>query len=290
MFRKTPPAHWPCAIVLVGLVAALSASAQEPRAAPVRLPADLVKTGLYVIHGGRSNSLLRLSANGLVVVNSNTAADYDALMRQIHRISDQPVRVLIDTDYREEHTGNNGRFFQAGTGILAHENVKAQLAAYSPTGGKITLPTKTFDREFTVRGGGIEVQTLHFGNARTNGDAVVYFADLKVVAVGDLFAAAPDPDYSAGGSLLGWAPVLDQILKLDFDTVVPGAGPTVSRADLQAFKTRIETLTSHAAKLVKQGLPKDQLMARLNADGPGWRFNLTADQVDGFYAELSKAK
>ena len=142
-------------------------------------------------------------------------ADYDALMRQIHRISDQPVRVLIDTDYREEHTGNNGRFFQAGTGILAHENVKTKLAAYNPAGGKIALPTKTFDREFTVRGGGIEVQALHFGNARTNGDTVVYFADLKVVAVGDLFAAAPDPDYSAGGSLLGWGTVLKQILQLE---------------------------------------------------------------------------
>jgi cyclase len=205
MFRKTLPAHRPCAIVLLAMAAALAASAQEVRAAPVRLPADLVKTGLYIIHRGVSNSLLRLSANGLVVVNANTAADYDALMRQIHRISDQPVRVLIDTDYREEHTRNNGRFIQAGTGILAHENVKTKLAGYSPTGGKITLPTKTFDREFTVRGGGIEVQTLHFGNARTNGDTVVYFADRKVVAVGDLLAAAPDPDYSAGGSLLGWA-------------------------------------------------------------------------------------
>ena len=46
---------------------------------------------------------------------------------------------------------------------------------------------------------------------------MVYFRNLKVVAVGDLFSAIPDPDFDAGGSLMGWGPVLAQILKLDFD-------------------------------------------------------------------------
>ncbi len=33
-----------------------------------------------------------------------------------------------------------------------------------------------------------------------------------------------------------------RILKLDFDVVVPGTGPTVTRADLEAFKSKIGTL------------------------------------------------
>jgi hypothetical protein len=44
---------------------------------------------------------------------------------------------------------------------------------------------------------------FHFGNAYTDADTVVYFPNLRVVAVGNLFSATPDPDFSAGGSLWG---------------------------------------------------------------------------------------
>jgi cyclase len=112
---------------------------------------------------------------------------------------------------------------------------------------------------------------LHFGNAHTSRDTVVHFPNLKVVAVGDLFAPTPDPDFSAGGSLVGWGPVLGQILKLDFDVVVPGTGPMVGRGDLEAFKAKIKMLVSRAANLVKKGMAKDQLMAQLTGDDLGWR-------------------
>ena len=65
---------------------------------------------------------------------------------------------------------------------------------------------------------------MHFGNAHTNGDTVVYFSNMKVIAVGDLFTSAPDPDRSAGGSLAGWGSVLAEILKLDFDFAIPSKG------------------------------------------------------------------
>jgi len=32
---------------------------------------------------------------------------------------------------------------------------------------------------------------------------MVFFPDWRVVAVGDLFAEVPDPDFAAGGSLAG---------------------------------------------------------------------------------------
>jgi len=119
---------------------------------------------------------------------------------------------------------------------------------------------------------------------------VVYFPNLKVVAVGDLFAPVPNPDFSAGGSLVEWGPVLDQVLKLDFDVVVPGKGPAVTRADLEAFKIKIDTLVSRATVLVGKGVPKDQLMAQLKTDDLGWQLNFTGDQLDGFFAEFSRMK
>jgi glyoxylase-like metal-dependent hydrolase (beta-lactamase superfamily II) len=298
MFKRTLPARGPCAIALLLTAGAVDAPAQYTRAneppgkstAGSNLTAELVKTGLYLISGGGCNSLLRLSGNGLIVVDGKLAGNYEALLEKVNKISDQPVRVLINTDYHENHTGNNTKFLAAGTQILAQENVRQNLTTYAPPGRNVAPPTKTYDHEITLRLGGIEAQLMHFGNAHTSGDSVVYFPNLKVVAVGDLFASTPDPDFLAGGSLVGWGPVLAQILKLDFDVVVPGTGPMVTRADLEAFKSKIDSLVSRATALVKEGVPEDRLMGQLKTDDLGWRLNFTGDRLDRFYAELSGTK
>jgi hypothetical protein len=62
----------------------------------------------------------------------------------------------------------------------------------------------------------------------------------------------------------------------------------ISRADLEAYKTKIEILISRASRLVKAGVPRDQL-ARLKTDDIVWHFNSTGDQLKRFYADLVQA-
>jgi hypothetical protein len=61
----------------------------------------------------------------------------------------------------------------------------------------------------------------------------------------------------------------------------------VTRAQLEAFKAKLDILVSRATGLVKKGVAKDQLMTQLKSDDLGWRFDFTSEQVDRFYAELS---
>jgi glyoxylase-like metal-dependent hydrolase (beta-lactamase superfamily II) len=282
-------------IVLLAMAGAVCGSAQSTQrkeqpqegAGSSALTAQLVKTGLYMFSSGDGNSLLRLSANGLILVDGQLSANYEALLKQVTKISRQPIRLLIITDHHRERSGSDAKFIADGTAVLAHENVTKNLASDKPADGKIVPPTKTYDHDFTVKLGGIEVQLMHFGNAHTDGDTVVYFPNLKVVAVGDLLAAAPNPDFSAGGSLVGWGPVLDEILKLDFDVVVPASGPLATRADLEAFRDKIDTLVSRATALARKGVPKDRLMAELKTDDLGWRLDWTHEQVIRFYSEVA---
>ena len=281
MFLKKLAAYRRCAVVPLMVAFVVAGSAQT---------ASLVTTGLYVISSEAGNSILRLSGNGLILVDGQPPDNYDTLRERVARISKQSIRVLIVTDYHQSHTGTNARFLNDGTAILLQENAQQRLATYHPPSGQTATPIKTYDKEFDLRTGGVEAKLMHFGSAYTDGDTVVYFPLLKVVAVGDLFSGTPNPDFSAGGSLVGWGPVLAQILKLDFDVVVPGTGPTVGRADLEAFKTKIDTLVSRAAGLVKDGVPKDQLMGKLKTDDLGWQLSFTPEQIDHFYSELSQAE
>jgi glyoxylase-like metal-dependent hydrolase (beta-lactamase superfamily II) len=302
MFKKTLSTYRLYAILLLTTAVASTALAQthQEKGAPEKGPGNptfssqLVKTGLYLISGDSGNTLLRFSAEGLILVNGTLPDNYRPLMSQVRKISkitDLPVQGVIVTDYHDTHTGTNAKFLAGKAQILAQENVKQNLMAYHSASGEIAPPTFTYARDFTMRLGGVQVQLKHFGNAHTSGDTVAYFPDLKVVAVGDLFSPnTPDPDFSGGGSLVDWGPVLAQILKLDFDVVVPSTGPTVTRADLEAFKAKLDMLVSRATGLVKNGVPKDQLMAQLKTDDLGWQFSFTGDQLDRFYSELSQTK
>ena len=98
---------------------------------------------------------------------------------------------------------------------------------------------------------------------------------------------APQPDYANGGSLTGWAAALRDVLALDFDVSVQGTGPTVTRADVQALKSKMDTLVSRASSLAQAGVPKDRLLAQLDTGDLGWRIQLAGPDLDRFYAEMS---
>lgn len=251
------------------------------------MQASQIRNGLYLISGGGSNTVVRLTGGGPIVVDGKSTGQYATLRKKIRRISEAPVRMLITTDHENDRTGNNAQFIASGAEVVAHENAKQNLIAEHRSDGESALPTSTYKNGFVEQVGSIQVRVMHFGNAHTSGDTVVYFPDMRVVAVGDLYASTPDPDFANGGSLVGWSQVLAEILKLDFELAVPGTGPIVRRADIEALKTKIDKLVADAAQLVRYGVPKNQLMAQLETDDLGWRFGFTVDQVDRFYAELS---
>ena len=270
-------------VALARAVGAATPDAQASAASGLGLDAELVRTGLYLIRGGGGNSLLRLSANGMILVDGKLPGTYRALMSQVRRIaklSDMPVRVLVLTNHREEHAGDCAQFIAAGTAIVAQREALANLSLPELQAAVGRAAVVAYDVERTLRMGGVEVQLKHFGPGRTSGDTVVYFPDLKIVALGDLFPAeAPEPDFAAGGSLVGWRGVLAQILELDFHRVVPGFGPVASRDELVTFAAKVDALASRAIALVEAGVAKDDLMPRLQTGtwagssisaGPRW--------------------
>ena len=254
-------------------------------------PIQMVKPGLYVVPGGGANSIVRVTSDGVILVDTKLPgeANYNALMEQIRSVTKQPVKVVIVTHHHADHTGNNDRFLAAGVQVIGHEQLAKNLDTYQfdPRPAK---PSTTYNTpEHTVRLGGVEVRVLHFGRAHTGGDSVVYFPDVKVVATSDAVTTGtqgPLADYAGGGSFGEWTRVLDTMLKLDFDTAIPGAGPVLTRADVQDFRTKINTVMTRASELVKKGVPKDQLLMQLKTDDIGWAPRIP--QVDPFYEELTK--
>ena len=287
------------------LAPALMAQPQQPVAAPASAGRPLqpqaiqiIKPGpakpeLYMITGAGANSIVRVTSQGLIVVDGKLPgqANYDALMALIKTVSDQPVKYLIVTHHHADHSGNNQRFLDAGAQVVAHENLKKNLVAYEfnpkPAAPSLTYP----GAEYTISLGGVKVELHHFGRAHTSGDTVVYFPDLKVVAVSDVVTTGktgPLIDYAGGGSATDWTNVLAAILALDFDTAIAGNGDVLTKADVEAYKTKFDTVIARARELVRMGVPQDQLLAAIKTGDIGWAPRVP--KVDAFYAELSESK
>jgi cyclase len=288
---------WAAALVTavgVGLLAQAPAQGQPPGQGrgggqPVQ-PIQMVKPGLYIVAGGGANSIVRVTSDGVILVDTKLpgAANYDGLVAQIKTVTPLPVKTVIVTHHHADHTGNDDRFIAAGAQVIGHAALASALDTYQ-FDPKPAKPTTTYDgKERVVKLGGTEVRVLHLGRAHTGGDSVVYFPDLKVVATSDAVttgATGPLADYAGGGSFVGFAPVLDAMLKLDFDTAIPGAGPVLTKADVQAFRTKINTVIERASALVKSGVPANQLLMQLKTDDLGWAPRIP--MVDAFVAELN---
>ena len=289
------------AIALALAVAVATAAPQAPPASPQGAgrgggqpvqPIRMLKPNLYVVPGGGANSIVRVTSEGVILVDTKLPgeANYNGLIEQIKTVTPQPVKVVIVTHHHADHTGNNDRFIAAGAPVIGHEQLAKNLDTYqfTPLPAK---PTKTYTKNYTVKLGGAQVRVLHLGNAHTAGDSVVYFPDVKVVATSDLVtvgAGGPLVDYAGGGTAAGFLTALDAMLKLDFDTAVPGAGDLQTKADVQAFRMKFATVIDRARELVKKGVPKEQLLKEIKTDDIGWAPRIP--QVDAFYAELSKGR
>lgn len=278
-------------LLATALTPGVFAQAAAPASAPVDgvLSAQLVKTGLYLITGGGGNTLMRYSANGIILVDGKSPGQYRALrsqVRRIGRLGDLPVRVLFLTDLQPWHAGNAAAFLGAKVAVIAPRRAIGALTD-EPVAG-VPAPVVAFDHEYRLRMGGVEVLALDVGSAATADSTVVHFPDLKVVALGDLVSAgAPLPDYATGGSLSGWRTALDRVLALDFDTAVASQGGPMSRADVEAFKSKLDALVSRARALVRRGADRDAFIARLDTTDLGWRFDVPPEHWDRCRADLA---
>jgi glyoxylase-like metal-dependent hydrolase (beta-lactamase superfamily II) len=255
-----------------------------------------VKPGVFMITGLGGNTTVRVGKDAIILVDTKNRGDenYKQLMDLVKMASPAPVKYVFITHHHQDHSGNIGNFQAAGSEVIVHEGLNKNLQTYDPPQGKPTPAKVTYAKDRKVKVGGAQAVGYHFGRAHTGGDTVVYFPDVKVVSTGDVFVAnAPNVDFPFGGSLTEYSTVLASILKLDFDMAIPGHGnDPMTKADVQAFKTKIDTIISRGRELVAKGTPKDQLMAQLKTDDLGWNLNTPqwtqAARLDPMYAELSK--
>src|SRR5262245_34164772 len=156
-------------IVGAACVAAVTALAAQQRPASTsasdRPALDLLQVvpNFYMIAGAGGNIGVQIGPDGAIVVDSGTADQADAVVAAVKRLTDQPIRYVINTGPDAEHVGGNAVLAKAGQSILglggmglaltnggaativAYENVMTRMSA--PTGETSPFPTAAWPTE-----------------------------------------------------------------------------------------------------------------------------------------------
>jgi len=278
-------------LFLFGIAVALSVGAwmartQAPQA-PAQLTLEKVKDNLYVIIGDGGNVAVYVTDDGVILVDDKFERDAADIMAKVKSLTDKPLKYVLNTHQHGDHTGGNQKLLDASAEIISQKNARANMVATKMPG----VPRVSFTDETEVFLGGHEVRAHYYGRGHTNGDAMIYFPELKVIHTGDLFTnGAPFIDYSANASAVEWPKTIDNVLKSDwdFDIVIPGHGPVSKRADLIKYRDKFVAMNDRVSGMLRGGKNKDDVKAVLVSDF-GWQATgLGANSIDGLIAELKK--
>ena len=243
----------------------------QTQKAPPKLTISKVKDDLYNIEGDGGNVAVYVTNGGVILVDDKFEQDHDAIMENIKSVTNQPVKYVLNTHHHADHSGGNVKFTGMAQ-IISTANARINITERKQPGApdSITPASVVFDTGCSVFLGGREVRANHYFRGHTNGDAVIYFPALRTLHTGDLMAnSSPLIDYAGGGSVVEWTKTLDEALKLDIDTVIPGHGKVTDKAGLKAYRDNVEKLRTRVSGLMHEGKGQDDIGKVLTAEF-GW--------------------
>ena len=283
-----------------------------------------VQGNVHMIVGDGANVIVQAGDEGVLVIDTGVEARGDELLAAIRRISDKPIRVVINTHVHPDHTGANALLARVGESIggnapgnsglplatarvLAHEKVMARMSAPSgqtPPRPFEAWPTETFfaeDKEIFFNDEAIQVS---YQPGHTDGDVLVFFRRSDVVASGDLFQTTTYPviDAALGGSVQGIINGLNRLLDITIPRdkeeggtyVVPGHGRLSDEADVVEYRDMLTIVRDRIQDLIGKGKSLAEVKAAgLTRDydgryGPTTGAWTTEQFIEAIYRELSR--
>jgi glyoxylase-like metal-dependent hydrolase (beta-lactamase superfamily II) len=211
-----------------------------------------------------------VTSGGAVLIDSGaTARSAGEIHAAVKRVTDQPVRWVINTGGQDHRWLGNGYFKAQGAQLIAHANARADMmdrgndhlqALRAVLKERVDGTTPTLPDSY-VEGtdvrldlGGTVFELRHRGGAHTPGDTMVWLPATGVLFTGDVVYVERMLGVLPVSNTKHWLATFDVIEQLAPKRLVPGHGKVTdvatARADTRAY---LEALRAHMKKAVDDG-------------------------------------
>jgi len=251
-FRFRKARCWMLILTLAALAATAGAGnvlAQRSSGSTDDLEVIQVRPSIYMIAGAGGNIAVQIGTIGVIVVDTGSEQMSGKVLAAIKKLTDLPIRYIINTSADADHVGGNAVLSKAGktilagavgqsgvtedvinnggiASVLAHDNVLARMSA--PTGKTAPFPeemwpskTYAFKRGYSMYLNGEGIQVLYMANAHTDGDSIVFFRRNDVIVTGDVLDTTRFPviNVEEGGSIQGEIAALNALIDMTIPPV-----------------------------------------------------------------------
>ena len=226
-----------------------------------------------------SNAGFIVGSNGVAVVDTFVGVEpAKELLAEIRKVTNLPIRYVINTHYHLDHTGGNAVFAEAGATILAHRNLRGWLrtenlkffgATPKPEDKArveaLVLPDMVYSDAVDIYLGSRLIQ-VRYMLGHTGGDSVVLVPDANVVFGGDLIWQHHLPNL-IDASTQPWIQTLNKLLTdHPSATFVSGHGDVATAADVRDFRDYLNILRVDIAKAHTGGKSGQELVDSVTAE------------------------
>jgi len=299
------------------LCAAVTSRAAEPDNGGL----DIVKVrqNFYMIAGAGGNIGVQIGSDGVVLSNSGNGAATAEVLAALKKLTDLPIRYIINSDAGADFVGGNVALAKSGlnvmngrTGaeILAHQSVLTRMSARDakPSYPGDAWPTEAFiAKRHALRMNDEGIEIWYEPAAHSDADSLIMFRKSDVVVTGDIMDTTRFPviDVANGGSIQGEIDALNKLIELtiapvpliykDVGTyVIPGHGRVCEQMEVVDYRDMVVLVKDVVADLMKQGKTLDQIKAARPALPYETRYGrepgVTNSFVESIYKSLTAKK
>jgi glyoxylase-like metal-dependent hydrolase (beta-lactamase superfamily II) len=268
---------------------------QAPASAPPP-PPRLVKVAndLYVIqnvnhtvaeigqNGG--NVTVIVTSDGVILVDSKNERMHDDIVAKVKSVTDRPIRYMILTHNHGDHSGGSARLQAIGVTVVSSIASRDNMARANAA-GRAPLAYSGY-AELELGGTRLELRELR---GHTKGDTVVTLPASRTLIAGDL-VTTPDTipaivNYADGGNWTDLGQSLDAIAKMDFEVLIAGHGPNLTRAEFMTFRDRTTGIRERFRTLNRERKTQEEIAGALVKEF-NWGTGPAAGNIAGMMQEL----
>lgn len=212
-----------------------------------------------------ANAGIIVGKDGIVVIDTLVSAkEAKRFIADIKKVSDKPIKYVVNTHYHLDHSFGNAEFEKLGAVIISHtkdeqnsrkngEPTLKDAKAFGLTendmeGTVLSYPSLTFNDKMEINFGDQKIELIYPGSSHTSGSIIVNLPDKKILFAGDALFTGYHP-FIAEGDIKSWDKALDYIMKMDVETIIPGHGPISNKKDVTDMKSYLAAFDKNAKRL-----------------------------------------